>query len=880
MSRVSQPYAPGGTPVWTSYTYDASGRTLTVTAPDGSVTSYAYQFNQTTVTDPAGNWKTFTTDSFGNLTVVTEPNPGGGANLTTNYAYTPLNQLTQVSMTRGGSTQTRTFLWSGLNMTSATNPENGTVTYTYDAANRVTSRTDAKGQYTSYTWDPYGSMVSQYHYAPALDQNGNPYLQLQTDQSVSCYYDQYERLSQMDFGISAGAGGGSFQYNYTYNTAGRVLSQQVSIYPGAWYGQNPSFTASYGWDAQGRMTGATYPAVGGSSLGTYQYQYDNMGRLGSLAQYNWNAGQWNTIANAGYSVANQMTSLWTSFTGTETRTYNSLLQLTRATVPGIMDMQYNYTAGQNNGRITSSQDYISGETVQYAYDGLLRLANAQTTGTQWGEAYSYDGFGNLTGKTPTKGSAPALSVSYNPATNQPYNGNYDANGNAPVGTWNVENKLVGQVLDGTQVNWSYDPFGQRVARYTSSGSWWSEWDGHWDFYLYGPTGQRMAQIGCDTISGQQIGGSSWCVSEGTDVYFGGKLIAETDASGQVLAPTDRLGTVRGVNTNGTMAQPTYYPYGEPKTAGGIDRQQQFGTYVRDSTPSAQDYAMQRYYSNVVGRFYSPDPGGIATANPKNPGSWNRYAYVHGDPVNFTDPTGMCDEDYTDSLHVGGRLEDCYEGDGGGGGGDVTGGDPCSSDDGLGFAPNPFCYAPGPIPPLAPAKPKTPPCDPGFLSVGFGNFTASDINYAARTVFAESSGNWNEDVDIADVIVNRLDNPGFDNGGLVTLTMVVNEQNPSQFNAVTPPPGSSKFQSSGPGEYETLNPANCASLASAIEAMAQVALNGATTTFNSFNAASTGHSGTVVGGSVFWTQLPQHTGPPVSRAPGRGRRALEALMGVD
>ena len=39
-----------------------------------------------------------------------------------------------------------------------------------------------------------------------------------------------------------------------------------------------------------------------------------------------------------------------------------------------MDMQYNYTAGQNNGRIASSQDYISGETVQYAYDGLLRLA--------------------------------------------------------------------------------------------------------------------------------------------------------------------------------------------------------------------------------------------------------------------------------------------------------------------------------------------------------------------------------------------------------------------------------------------------------------------------------------------------------------------------
>ena len=315
-----------------------------------------------------------------------------------------------------------------------------------------------------------------------------------------------------------------------------------------------------------------------------------------------------------------------------------------------MDMQYNYTAGQNNGRIASSQDYISGETVQYAYDGLLRLASAQTTGTQWGEAYTYDGFGNLTGKTPTKGSAPALSVSYNPATNQPYNGNYDANGNAPVGTWNVENKLVGQVLDGTQVNWSYDPFGERVVRYTSSGSWWSE--------------------------------SSSCASEGTDVYFGGKLIAETDASGQVLAPTDRLGTVRGVNTNGTIAQPTYFPYGEPKTAGGIDRQQQFGTYVRDSTPSAQDYAGQRYYSNVTGRFFSPDPGGIATADPMDPGSWNRYAYVQGDPVNHQDRSGLflsAQSCINDADACGAEDWGLWIGlPGGNGAGVAGGGNPCSN----------------------------------------------------------------------------------------------------------------------------------------------------------------------------------------------------------
>ena len=85
VSQVSQPYAPGGTPVWTIYSYDGSGRTLKVTAPDGSKTQYAYQGNQTTVFDPTNpdkltdathRWKTFTSDAFGNLL---SPDSGQGS---------------------------------------------------------------------------------------------------------------------------------------------------------------------------------------------------------------------------------------------------------------------------------------------------------------------------------------------------------------------------------------------------------------------------------------------------------------------------------------------------------------------------------------------------------------------------------------------------------------------------------------------------------------------------------------------------------------------------------------------------------------------------------------------------------------------------------
>jgi len=77
LMQQAMPHVVGGTPAWTTYTYDGIGRTLTVLSPDGaSTTSYLYQGNTVTVTDPAGHWKTFTMNALGNLTQVTEPNPG------------------------------------------------------------------------------------------------------------------------------------------------------------------------------------------------------------------------------------------------------------------------------------------------------------------------------------------------------------------------------------------------------------------------------------------------------------------------------------------------------------------------------------------------------------------------------------------------------------------------------------------------------------------------------------------------------------------------------------------------------------------------------------------------------------------------------------
>jgi YD repeat-containing protein len=59
---------------------------ILIAHPNGSgVTTYSYSGATVTVNDPAGKWKKLTRDSLGNLVQVSEPNPQGGAELTTMY---------------------------------------------------------------------------------------------------------------------------------------------------------------------------------------------------------------------------------------------------------------------------------------------------------------------------------------------------------------------------------------------------------------------------------------------------------------------------------------------------------------------------------------------------------------------------------------------------------------------------------------------------------------------------------------------------------------------------------------------------------------------------------------------------------------------------
>jgi RHS repeat-associated protein len=670
LKRVSRPFAGVTNPGhWTTNTYDALGRTVSVALPGGAgTTTYSYAGNTATVTDPSGKWKKFTSDAFGQLVQVNEPRPGGGADYVTTYTYNGLGKLTGVSMPRphsGGTyTQTRNFVYDTQGrMTSETNPETGTTTYEYDSWGRMWRKTDAKNQRTEWSFDNYQRVTQERHY--------NASQQLLPCETLDYLYDgggstSWGRLTGTRWGNpedNVCPVQGEFRESYAYDVHGRMTYKSIGlkhrIFDGSATYSSPPYTqmsegsisASWSWSF-GRIVGVSYPnwdeAVAYTPPGGYtMYQreskpgrsllmgLDSMKRPATLVQnLNDGSGPTTVVDNVTYGAAGELTQI--RYNGVnETRAYNTLGQLTGISYNGTLRHEYRYSATQNDGRITSHKNWQSGEDVQYQYDSLGRLEQAQTVGPEWGQSFGYDGWGNLLSKSVTKGSAPAMSVTADPATNRLVVSGmtYDANGSATnvpgVGaiTYDGRNRLV--TVAGSSVRRVYDAQNRIVAR---AGDWVQETTSSdrlmqsigIDFYL--PDGTKIGTYG-RWVSSIPIGITF--AKGGQEVHFAGRRIKVEGGNNQPWwyvewQNEDRLGSNQ-----------RHHPYGE--TLGSSATEYKFATYQREA--SGLDYAHNRYYSSTYGRFLSSDPY-RASGGPSDPGSWNRYAYVVGDPVNLFDPTGL------------------------------------------------------------------------------------------------------------------------------------------------------------------------------------------------------------------------------------------------
>ncbi len=152
-------------------------------------------------------------------------------------------------------------------------------------------------------------------------------------------------------------------------------------------------------------------------------------------------------------------------------------------------------------------------------------------------------------------------------------------------------------------------------------------------FLYAPGGGKLAVMNGQTLLTAYIplpGG-------GTAVYHGATLAYYRHA--------DWLGSSRLASTPGRAlySATAYAPYGEPhEEAGTIDRNFTGQNQDINSSHSGGQYDfLMREYNPIQGRWWTPDPAGLAAVDPNNPQSWNRYAYVSGVPLEATDPSGLC-----------------------------------------------------------------------------------------------------------------------------------------------------------------------------------------------------------------------------------------------
>jgi RHS repeat-associated protein len=559
------------------------------------------------------------------------------------------------------------------------------VNYNYNSDNTLQYKVDAKGQAMAYTYDSQKRVTMTQQFPSGMggaedtcrrvtytwDTNAlNPSFssnatgRLTTAQYADC-------LS--NYAVSPATLSTSYVEMYSYHPAGGVVAKRLQVNRVVAGPTNVSgnLEVDYTFDAAGRVVNTTVPFLtSGYSTNeptiVYYTGYDLMGRPNSLSDNdaleaaNGYSTQW--VQNVAYDYAGRRTSLQRYLTTdglgdeeytTETMSYNVNGQLASLNWSGWGgngvngSMAYTYSATQNNGQITQVTDTVSGETISYEYGGLKRLILAVATpvgggAPAWTQAYGYDGFGNLTAKVLNGTSTP---IAVSAGSNRLTNSSYDSNGNMLTGvgatlTYDETNRMVSATpTSGGTEYYAYAPDNKRIYRLEASGT-----TELWTLY-----GARGEKVGVYSLT---LSASTFVYTQTErDVWFGGKLIWNGSPglvmSGQAVQ--DRLGTNRAGGAQ-------FYPYGDEISSTANDRVK-FATYNRDSFTTL-DYADQRYYASLYGRFNTPDPF-WGSAKLRNPGSWNRYSYTGGDPVNRNDRRGLDDVCGPDAWWDG---EGCTEGE--------------------------------------------------------------------------------------------------------------------------------------------------------------------------------------------------------------------------
>ena len=480
--------------------YDARGRVISVSYPDGSAETYSYSATGNTVTttgksgytlvsfydisgrlirvsegdtvietneyDGAGRLvsKTnctssayysnivYTYDARGRILSKTVKNSAGKAVSVTNYAYivvsiddTPLckTQKTVVGDAYSPSVVTTEYTDKSGRTVRAGKMNGGTEiykTYRYDFAGNPISETAENGGVTTRTYDVFGQVLT------VIDALGNS--DTNTYSSVGLLLSHSDAMGNRTL--------------YTYDTLGRLLTEKT-LFEGTDFALK-----KYYYDACGNVTGVKiYDGAVGAGASTYKYtetSYDAIGRVTTVLTKS-GSDVLSTVSYTYDLAGNVLTEATNGMTVTNTYNIRGELISTRDALGGTESYTYD-----KNGYMLTKTDR-SGTLFTYAYNALGKVTSETATKagkTTQRRAYSYSSTGAVISE-----SGGGITVSRR----------YDSLGRL------IEEKET-DGTDTTVNNYSYDVSGNRTEhKLTLSGEVRS-----WKSYTYDLLG-RMKTVG-------------------------------------------------------------------------------------------------------------------------------------------------------------------------------------------------------------------------------------------------------------------------------------------------------------------------------------------------------------------------------------------------
>ncbi len=365
------------------------------------------------------------------------------------------------------------------NLLTVTDAKNQTTTHTYDALNRLATRTDALSRLERFTYDPNGNL------ATVTDRK---------NQTTTHTYDGTNRRIRTEY-----ADGSSVRF--AYDPAGNLLTATDSL--------TGTITRTY--DVLNRLTGETGPQ------GTVTYGYDAANRRAALQASGLQP------VTYGYDANSRLTGV-TQATQAATLTYDPSSRRTTLTLPNGITVTYTYDDASRLIAQTYTGPGGPLGNLTYQYDAT---GNRIGTGGSWARTL-------LPASVPTADyDATNAQLTFGPVTQT-----FDTNGNlltqtegaaTTTYTWDARNRLTQLNGPSTTASFAYDAIGRRLSKTIS---------GTMTTFLYDGL-DSVKESGADGDVGYLRTLNIDEALSRTDA--GGPLAYVNDALGSTLALTDAVG---------------------------------------------------------------------------------------------------------------------------------------------------------------------------------------------------------------------------------------------------------------------------------------------------------------------------------------------------